>query len=307
LNRVVYIPIEKKNRELFSKLLIASELVNRDIDVVLGFYHAIFANASSFPPGVMYFKGLNKVQYEFMELMRRAGHTIVATDEEALGSVDFEFSMRDCWRDARQLVDRVYCQGLAHREGLVRFRGFQLDQLPVTGNSRIDLLRPPFRTRIEQEADHIRRQTGPFVLVYSDSVAVNSRTFDEAKYRDALVEIGWMDPDSKDDWDIFLDHLEHDRNNMSAIRDLLIRFRDFPERKVVLRPHPDEDVSTWTKFAEESPNLSVVSGTEALPWMMASDCVIQTGCTTGVEAAVLGVPCIGLIRQPSGVRYSTFR
>jgi hypothetical protein len=80
-----------------------------------------------------------------------------------------------------------------------------------------------------------------------------------------------------------------------------------PQRLLVLRPHPSEDARFWRSLADRVSNLRIVTGTEAIPWTLASDCLVQTGCTTGVEAAILGVPSIGLVCQPDHIMHPRFR
>lgn len=302
MNRIVYIPIEKKNREFLSKLLITTELARRGIHVVIGFYHPIFANAAQFPAGLMYFKGLNKVQYDFMRFMAGTGHRPVATDEEAIGSSDPAYIMQDCWRGISEFTARVFCQGEVHRGALMDLRGFTPEQLVITGNSRIDLLRPPFRDAIQLKADEIRRARGPFVLINTDCSSINGEITDLDLYRKTLVQIGWVDPKSAEDLALMEDHIAHDRNNMAAIEAFVLAMdRDYPDRRVVLRPHPTENDRFWHDLAARVSNLAIVTQTEAPQWILAADCLVQTGCTTGVEAAVLGTPTIGLVCQPDEV------
>jgi surface carbohydrate biosynthesis protein len=144
MERVVYILIEKKHRELNSKTLIASELLAQGIVVIIGFSRGILVNLPVFPKGLVYFKGLNRVQYEIMKHLPGQGYAVVVTDEEALGSSDPNYLMMDCWHDVSKYVTKVFCQGEVHRNALSTLRNFRSNQLVITGNSRIDLLRSRF-------------------------------------------------------------------------------------------------------------------------------------------------------------------
>ncbi|MDE0770449.1 MAG: hypothetical protein OSB19_18900 [Opitutaceae bacterium] len=74
-----------------------------------------------------------------------------------------------------------------------------------------------------------------------------------------------------------------------------------------MRPHSSEYARFWQSLADRVSNLRIVTNTEAIPWALAPDCLVQTGCTTGVEAAILGVPSIGSVCQPDRIMHPRVR
>lgn len=307
MRRIVHIPIEKKHRELMSKLLVALELVARGVPVVIGHSRALFANARNLPPGVMYLKGMNRVQHEVIAQLPGIGHKAVACDEEAMGARG-PLLVKDTWRETQPFMAKVLCQGPEHLDVLMRARGFTAAQLVVTGNPRIDLLRAPFVDAWRREADEITREHGAFVLVNTDMSATNSRFHDLDHYRKVLVQIGWLDPNSEDDRQLLEHHLSHDHVNMEAVSAFARAMRAaLPNHKIILRPHPAEDEGRWNALAAETGNLTVITNSEPVPWILAARCLLHTGCTTGVEAAVLGTPAIALITDGASNPFSTYR
>jgi surface carbohydrate biosynthesis protein len=299
VQRIVYLPVEKRARELSSKCLIASELVSSGVTVVIGFSAAMLANFKNFPPGVVCVKGLNRVQFNIIKQLPSVGHTVVAMDEEALGALDPKFMMRDCWPEVQPYVAKVFCQGAVHKSAFTELRSFTDSQTPITGNPRIDLLRTPFVDAIREKVARIRQSHGRFILINTDAGSVNGTVPQLDKYFKILAQIGWIDPDSSQDKALFREHIEHDKNNIAAIEDFVrVMNAELPDRRLVLRPHPAENPAHWQNFSREVGNLTVVTNTNAAEWILAADCLIQTGCTTGVEAAVLGTPTIGIVRQP---------
>jgi surface carbohydrate biosynthesis protein len=201
-------------------------------------------------------------------------------------------------------VFKVFCQGEVHRDALFELRNFQSDQLVVTGNSRVDLLRRPFLDALLPiRAKEIRDRHGPFVLINSDGSGLNQKKGQDLdKYRQILVQIGWVDPTTEYGVTMMEDHISHEINNTKAIREFITTMnRVMPARKIVLRPHPGEDPAQWNHLAQEVGNLTIITNTEAAEWILAADVLVQTGCTTGVEAAVIGTPTIGLVVQPETV------
>jgi surface carbohydrate biosynthesis protein len=302
VTKVVYIAVEKKNRELQSKLLVSLALLEGGAEVVVGFQKSVLAVAALGPPGVVFYKGLNKIQYDYMMAMSRAGHLAVAIDEESLASSDPKFLMLNCWSEIHRSVDKVFCQGDVQRQALIDLRGLAPDQLVVTGNPRIDLLRAPATDWIAENAEEIRREHGPFVLINTDYGSINNATMDLDGFREMLVRVGYVDPTSTADLDLMEDRVIHDQNAMASVEALVLAMNaEAPGRKLVLRPHPTESDIVWRELAERVDNLTVITGTRAPEWILAADYMIQTGCTTGVEAAILGTPTIGMVCQPEGI------
>lgn len=302
MNRIVYLPIEKKNRELTAKTLIALELSRLGITAVIGTDRALLSYSAKFPRGLMCLKGVNKVQTEIARKVREMGFIVVATDEEVLGNANTRLIVQDCWHDAHTVFHKVFCQGSVHRDTLLSHRGFSADQLETTGNARVDLLRPPFTDALAAKVAEIRRQFGPFILVNTNSGGTNGKETSLDRYKQALVQIGYIDPDDPEDLELLENHLSHDRNNMLAITAFIRAMsRELPERRIILRPHPSERETGYRELAAETGNMEVITGTEPREWIMAADMLVQTGCTTGVEAAILGTPTISLAHYPQPV------
>lgn len=298
----MYIAVEKKNRELQSKLLVSLALLEGGAEVVVGFQKSVLAVASLGTPGVVFYKGLNKIQHDYMMAMSRAGHLAVAIDEESLASSNPKFLMLNCWSEIHRSVDKIFCQGELQRQALIELRGLAPDQLVLTGNPRIDLLRSPATEWIAEYAEGIRREHGPFVLINTDYGSINNATMDLVGFQEMLVRVGYVDPTSTEDLDLMEDRVIHDQNAMASVEALVLAMdTKAPGRKLVLRPHPTESDTVWQELARRVKNLTVITGTRAPEWILAADCMIQTGCTTGVEAAILGTPTIGMVCQPDGV------
>jgi hypothetical protein len=66
----------------------------------------------------------------------------------------------------------------------------------------------------------------------------------------------------------------------------------FPDYTVVVRPHPTENHAVYQDIAAACQRVKVTNEGNVVPWLMACRAVIHNGCTTGVEAYVMGVPAI---------------
>ncbi len=194
-NPVLYIPVESQNRELDAKLLIAASVAAAGVKVVIGWQRAIVANLVVLPPGLVFLKGLNKIQTTHMRRAVGAGHQIAAIDEEGFAIADPECLLKDIDPEVAQYCEVVYAPNEIYRRILIEQRGFRDEQVLVTGNPRGDLARAPLNRMLRGEAEALAGKYGPMVLVNSNTCAVNSVWGDLDRYFRVCADIGWLDPD----------------------------------------------------------------------------------------------------------------
>jgi hypothetical protein len=66
----------------------------------------------------------------------------------------------------------------------------------------------------------------------------------------------------------------------------------FPRHNIVVRPHPSEGHEVWRDAAGDHDNVHVLNEKSVIPWLIAASALVHNGCTTAVEAAVLGMPAV---------------
>jgi surface carbohydrate biosynthesis protein len=155
-NPILYVPVESRDREFDARLLVAFAAAERGLLVAFGQQTALFGNLHRLPPGILLLKGLNRVQRRVVELAGEFGHVVVASDEEAVGLSDPDYMLKDIDPGISGGLVAVYAQGEAQARMLVKRRGFGPDQVQVTGNPRIGLLRAPFLDMYREEAAGLR-------------------------------------------------------------------------------------------------------------------------------------------------------
>ena len=70
--------------------------------------------------------------------------------------------------------------------------------------------------------------------------------------------------------------------------------KSFSEAVLVIRPHPFEDKKIYEQVFRDIPNIRVTQIKTALPWINSSLLLIQKGCSTALEASLLGVQPVSL-------------
>ena len=95
--------------------------------------------------------------------------------------------------------------------------------------------------------------------------------------------------------------LKWEKYNLRSICKLVELFgRCSPNQKIIIRPHPSESLDIYVRLSNKYPNIEVASNQEsARPWILASDILIHTGCTTGAEAVAMNHPTISIQEKGS--------
>jgi surface carbohydrate biosynthesis protein len=291
------IPVESQVREFDAKLLFACAAAERGYSAILGSRGPINRRVAQFPRGVFLAKGLREIARTRFKILRGLGHEIVAWDEEAM----VRFPREDYYRRRLSvhtiaLVSHLLAWGEDDAEVLAAYPGRGGKPIHVTGNPRIDLLRPELRGYFEPEVKELRDTYGDFVLIntnfgFVNAFAASLNLLQESPDGSGETVLGdntrGMDPE-------FARGLaEHKLELFKHFRDLVpFLAESMPEQQFVVRPHPAEDHSLWREATGHCPNVHVLNERNVVPWLIASRALIHNGCTTSVEAAVLGKPSI---------------
>ncbi len=149
----------------------------------------------------------------------------------------------------------------------------------------MDLLRPEMRLLYQDRANSLRAEVGSFALVNSNfgwlNHALTPRVLGPSGDR------------------VLLRLAKRSRHSESFLKFRLAVFRAFievlprlsvafPDRTIVVRPHPSEDPSCWAEAARGLENIQIRYDDQLVPWLLGADAIVHNGCTTAVEAALLG-------------------
>ncbi|MBL8673330.1 MAG: hypothetical protein JNL07_00460 [Rhodospirillales bacterium] len=281
----VIIPSEIQSREFDAKLLLACVLAERGFASVVGSRNEIHMAIARLPRSIYVGKDVRHSSDRISGILKRLGHTIVALDEEA----QFYYT-RETYRRARvarpalQATSALMAWGpdnaLAWRES-PHYHGVPIHE---TGNPRVDMMRPELRAFFADDVAALTRRFGRFVLINTNFGSLNHFFPNLTPVR---VPDGGAAPLAGADWATSLAHHRYGIFTafQRAIPALAARFPDTP---IVIRPHPAENHETWTRAAQGATNVVVLHEGNVVPWLLAAQTVIHNGCTTGLEAYVLG-------------------
>ncbi len=291
----LYMLVEETNRELASRVLIATAAAARGITCFIIPQWFAWENLAALPPGIMVFKGNNRAQSSHMRDARAAGHQVASIEEEILGVTDASEIMRLFHPIGMEACDLFLMQGDYVRALVAERFPETRARMRITGNPRTDLLRAPLNGDILDRADRVAERQGAFILVNTNFASVNPRVEDAVSYHEMCVRVGVIDPENRDDEAQFFKWCAWERQNMALLAEVIAAARardDMPP--IIIRPHPSENIDRWREAYPGDARVQVIREGEHTAWTAAARLLLHTGCTTGVEASLLGTPALSL-------------
>lgn len=294
---VVYLPVEIEHRELPSRLLIAAHLLQAGYTVVIGGHWSLVTeqNQAAFPPGLYLFKSVNKIQGNAMASVLRHGHIAAANDEEALNFIEYNGYTLAFSENAAESCSLFFAQSDAHKRALEQRFPVLAGRVCVSGNPRIDLLASENRAAFESMDDRVP-SAQPYILFNTNYGTINSVWNDGQGVVAVAEAAGAFDGDRESKIAEFNAIVEWEKSNFQAMT-MLIDWvaRNMSGLNIVLRPHPAERSRHWEKALAGFPNARIIGRSDPHPWIIGAKLVVHTGCTTGLEAALLDRPAVNLL------------
>ncbi|MFV0474118.1 MAG: surface carbohydrate biosynthesis protein [Pikeienuella sp.] len=286
-NYPIILPSETQNREFDAKLLLAGHLAASGRRVTVGSRMAIHKRVHLMEPGLYLAKDVNPSSRTMFGILDKLGFSIVAWDEEGVLIVDQPtYHARRVSPENMPYLRAFLAWGEVGRELIESAPGWRGAPVHVTGNPRTDLLGPRYRGIYREEAEALRARFGDFILINSNFGSLNHFLKGAGVTRDDNGKFLNTGVGNADWWGFRLAVLESFREMLPALADA------FPDRKLVLRPHPAESPDMWRALAGGRANVEVIHEGAVYPWLLASAVAIHNGCTTGMESYLMDHPTI---------------
>ena len=297
---LLIIPVENQVRELDAKLLLACVAAQNDYRCLVGWKGLIDARVGRLPPSIYLAKSMTRANLTILRIKRKLGHQVAAWDEEAVVHYPQQiYYARRIGPESIKLIDLFIAWGEDNRSLLEAYPDFNGAPIHVLGNPRSDLLRPELRGFYAEQADALKRRYGDFILMNTNFGSVNG-------YSDKLNLLRQVNG-STGEWvqgrmsigmpKEYATGLFHHRHQVFHEFQALVKLtaRAYPNRKIILRPHPAENHGFWQHCCAGIENIEVTAEGNVIPWLLAADCLIHNGCTTAVEAYLLGTRVITFV------------
>lgn len=294
--RTLYLPVEVKCRELLAKSLLAAKAVDRGWRVLMGDVEMCGRLADGFPPGLIIENNIPDSKAPRLRSLRERGYRIASLCEESIIYPDGrDYCLRKIGLQSVDAVDVILATGTRCEGDIREYRHDAARKVIVTGNPRFDTLMPGVRSVHDEEARNLRKRYGRFLLVNSNFGSTNP-------YKPGTDVVDAMQRDDKlaTDEQVHLWRREaaYKKRRMKGLQSLLTEVAQLDVfDRVVIRPHPSENHDVWRVWAADF-DIEVQYAGAASPWMLAADMVLHPGCTTGIEALLLGRPAATFVSEP---------
>ena len=291
---VIYLLIEESFRELAARQMIAQECLAEGFEVVIAQQWWFAENLQNLPAGIVLFKGNNKTQATLMAAAKRLGHVLTSIEEEAFGTT--YVPELETLFDPLSLVslDLLFVQGQAHRDFVTGVLGADVD-IAIVGNPRTDILMGGVFPNVLRKANLMHVNRPGFVLVNTNYAGVNPYDIDTYSFFLRCLDVGVMDPTRSGQWERFDSLMAWEQSNLRSLCRFIHGLLEIrPSTNIVIRPHPSENPTPWERHFGSIDTVEVVNDRDHLSWILASQVIVHTSCTTGLEAALLGKPVVGI-------------
>jgi len=291
--RTLFLMVEVAHRELDARLLLARQALDVGYRVVIGQQWLLNEYLPAFAPGVVVFKGINRIQGNWMKRARQYGHRIIAVNEEAMALCSKTSIALETSQEIFEQIDRLCAQGDNERDAYLEHFNNVADRISVTGNARVELLSRRHRHRQFKARNAIRREHGRFILVNTNYGYINTEFGMPEDFIRHCVHVGVLNPVNQWEIDMYRDRFAFEQENMKAFWEMIPALRlHYPDHLVVLRPHPSENQERWRSLVGKIPGVLMAAEGAPVPWILASDILIHNTCTTGLEAMLLKHPVV---------------
>ena len=289
MNNTVFLPIEITQREYASKLLLAIELIKKGMPVIIGHKSPVIKLAlETKEPGIFFNKGTSAGGFEHTHvLLKQKNFGFVAQDEEAGVTFDnFEdfYINRPALRSVNKL-DLFFTWG--EEEFNFLSEKFGKNIVKNLGGLRSCFWGDFGKKFYQSNTDSLKKRYGNYILIASNLATYNSSLGKDEDYKKEIKSWGkfWKPEAHKK---LF----ENEKKIFFQYKELVEFISKECDKTVIFRPHPSESMEVWQDAFKDIKNVFVKKEGDLLPWILASDFLIQNNCTSAIEASTVGIPVV---------------
>jgi len=285
--KILYLPIEVKNRELFSKLLLAFAAITRGYKVIIGHRISLIEKIPFLERGIFFNMHALFHDYHHLNKLKNNGFVITALDEE--GPFIYDVKNHERYRVSEKtlsITDHFFCWGKKEYKIISDKLPHLQSKLSLSGNPRFDLLRKELRNFTDKEANKIKAKFGDFILINTNFGRFNNFVGLE-DYLEILKADGRLDQPA--DKEFYMDEVLYQKEIMPKFQEMAKKLSSiFPKKNIVIRVHPSENINVWIDSLDNYSNIFIVREGNVLNWIAACDDLIHNNCTTAIESYVMG-------------------
>ncbi len=286
LQKHLYIPIELKDRELDSQVILAAEACLKGFRVYLGSHAAIYNSLSTkfMRAGIYLDKGTQTI--DLTKWIHGKCESIFILDQELNPSIEETYYNLGknpvegrIYLDTKDFLDGFFCVGPIIYKFAREFFGSS-ERIFATGWPRIDIQTRYANLLYSKRIFKLKEKYGDFLLFVSDfGVLTQLSEITQPKRLKALLDFEGEEFYKKSYADL------------QVVLNLLRLWDADPHvPTIIVRPHLVEDVRIWKKLLYGLTKTIVIQKGDITPWISASSGIIHRGSTVSIQAKLMGKP-----------------
>ncbi len=300
----VVLPIETVARELDSKFVTAAALAGRGLRAVVAHKETAWRIGDESRRIVWVGKNLfsdHSANHFADRLIGRGSAILFIQDEGGIFQVDtwihnvLQKQHVDLVRSRN--IDRVLMWGGRQKEVFDSYAPDSASSVVVTGSPRFDLCLPQFSWMTRESTDMIKARYGSYILACTRFTAIAHSQGMHDPFRRKLNPRIW--PDDYDAHKLGNLWFSKWRRDVHDFADFVFLVKSiagkYPERRIVLRPHPSESIEFYEVAFSTVANVTVVREGDILSWLRGADLIVHSDCTTGIEGVIAGRPVLNYL------------
>jgi len=281
--KTIIITIEITSRELESKILLASFFANNNFRVYLTTTTSLHILYNKLSSCIFFHKSTYEKKID--EIKKNLGAKIVFLDEETGFAIPYSNMFSHCKNRFFPYItgDKYYAVFTLNKKYkyLLSDNCNSETKFYDTGWPRIDLWRKEFRNINFKKINEIKIKYKSFYLMISSFNVITEDILNDRRqlYKNNPKQIA-----------IEVDRFNAFQNYVKLIKELSIKLT--VEEKIVIRPHPSENIGIWKKIFKNMSNIIFIKDEYTDAWLLSATSILQYASTLGVQAAVYGIPSV---------------
>lgn len=295
MKKIVFLPVETEVRELDAKLVMASKIVNERTTCFIGQHNFLNSIAPMYQGGVymgknIFLENMNS-NNDIYDIYKKYNFSILWNHEEGAiygGSRDqWDNELKELLHPSRLAEDdKILCWGKYQKE----YYDSQNSHTPskLVGGYRLDLgEKSDLRLLISQTN---RVTDSNYILIDTNCAWGNHFIPNQEEYMRFQEKAATSGSDHLTKHNL-VGLLSEDMIKVGYFCNLISYLMESnPHQKFVLRPHPTESIEFYQNVFHQFKNIKITKDYSATEWINNCSALIQSGCTTALEAYFMQKP-----------------
>ncbi len=291
MTKNLIIPLEIQKRELNPAINLVIEALKKNWTVFIGQKQQLFPFIKTLPKSVWYLKSIVPGEHTLIKKIYSSKHLITTMDIEGLipANIPNAYKQRYSYENIK-LVKKIFFWGKWHYENFNRsFKKINKSKLEITGSPVADdWINFSYKEKIKTKKQILIIPSFGFANTETKNLNLNMafdnlgiKNYDSIKNSKSKFVKNLIDYTE-------LDYEAQKKAYKSFIKLIPKICNKFQNYKIVLRPHPNEDLKMWDNKIKKIKNFSIDNSKDPSLHIKESEAIVHFNSTMSVQSCLMG-------------------